>query len=99
MDIHLFYVEPYGYYAQDEVQRIYQLIQKGFAAKVKQGYGLWFPMEIPVSKEAKDLMARLMKLDLSKRLTAKEALQHSWILNQGKSSKQEIKKDQKSKPK
>eukprot|EP00486_Rosalina_sp_Unknown_P011728 CAMPEP_0201577698 /NCGR_PEP_ID=MMETSP0190_2-20130828/24183_1 /ASSEMBLY_ACC=CAM_ASM_000263 /TAXON_ID=37353 /ORGANISM="Rosalina sp." /LENGTH=361 /DNA_ID=CAMNT_0048009999 /DNA_START=633 /DNA_END=1718 /DNA_ORIENTATION=- len=93
-----FYVDPTKYYGQREAQAIYRLIQKGFDSKVKRGYGPWFPKKMPVSDEAKDLMARLMESDTSKRLTAKEALQHSWILNDGKSSK-EIKKDNKAKKK
>lgn len=93
-----FYVDPTKYYGQREAQAIYRLIQKGFDPKVKRGYGPWFPKKMPVSEEAKDLMARLMDSDTSKRLTAKEALQHSWILNGGKSSK-EIKKESRKKSK
>merc|ERR1719150_2668986 len=87
-----FYVDPTKYYGQREAQAIYRLIQKGFDPKVKRGYGPWFPKKMPVSDEGKDLMARLMDSDTSKRLTAKEALQHPWILNNGKTVKKQIKK-------
>eukprot|EP01084_Bolivina_argentea_P155094 270314_1 len=79
----LFYVDTTKYYGQREAQAIYRLIQKGFDPTVKTGYGAWFPKQIPVSEQAKDLMARLMDYDTSKRLNAKEALQHPWILNNG----------------
>merc|ERR1712037_914934 len=89
-----FYVDPTKYYGQREAQAIYRLIQKGFDPKVKRGYGPWFPKKMPVSEEARDLMAKLMEMDTSKRFTAKEALQHPWIRNGGKSSK-ELKKEHK----
>eukprot|EP01083_Nonionella_stella_P098330 276474_1 len=89
-----FYVDPTKYYGQREAQAIYRLIQKGFDPKVKRGYGPWFPRKMPVSDEAKDLMALLMDSDTSKRLTAKEALQHPWILSNGITSKKKTKKQQ-----
>eukprot|EP01083_Nonionella_stella_P025549 70329_1 len=93
-----FYVDPTKHYGQKEAQAIYRLIQQGFEPKVKRGYGPWFPKKMAVSAESKDLMARLMESDTSKRLTAKEALQHPWILALGKSSK-ELKKEEKQKRK
>eukprot|EP01084_Bolivina_argentea_P155095 270315_1 len=90
----LFYVDTTKYYGQREAQAIYRLIQKGFDPKVKRGYGPWFPRKMPVSDEAKDLMALLMDSDTSKRLTAKEALQHPWILSNGITSKKKTKKQQ-----
>eukprot|EP00484_Ammonia_sp_Unknown_P016814 CAMPEP_0197040688 /NCGR_PEP_ID=MMETSP1384-20130603/17333_1 /TAXON_ID=29189 /ORGANISM="Ammonia sp." /LENGTH=559 /DNA_ID=CAMNT_0042471489 /DNA_START=61 /DNA_END=1740 /DNA_ORIENTATION=+ len=92
-----FYVDPAKYYGQREAQAIYRLIQKGFDPKVKRGYGPWFPKKMPASEEARDLMARLIESDTSKRLTAKEALQHPWILHSGKSQK-EIEKELKAAP-
>jgi len=93
-----FYVDPLKFAGPLEAQAIYKLIEKGFNAEVKRGYGPWFPKKMPVSEEARDLMAKLMEMDTSKRFTAKEALQHPWIRNGGKSSK-EIKKENKAKPK
>ena len=92
-----FYVDPLKFAGNLEAQAIYKLIEKGFNPEVKRGYGPWFPKKMPVSEEARDLMAKLMEMDTSKRFTAKEALQHPWIRNGGKSSKQ-LKKEQK-KPK
>eukprot|EP00033_Pygsuia_biforma_P000655 GCRY01000770.1.p1 GENE.GCRY01000770.1~~GCRY01000770.1.p1 ORF type:complete len:310 (-),score=24.75 GCRY01000770.1:321-1250(-) len=37
------------------------------------------PIWVPVSQEAKDLVASLLQVDPSNRLTAKQALQHPWI--------------------
>jgi len=93
-----FYVDPLKFAGPLEAQAIYKLIEKGFNPKVKSGYGPWFPKKMPVSEEARDLMSKLMEMDTSKRFTAKEALQHPWIRNGGKSSK-EIKKEAKAKPK
>jgi len=88
MFVMLFGFPPF--YADRQIA-IYRLIQKGFDAKVKRGCGPWFPKEMAISDDAKDLMAKLMESDTSKRLTAKEALQHPYILNMGK-TKKEIKK-------
>ena len=93
-----FYVDPLKFAGPLEAQAIYKLIERGFNAEVKRGYGPWFPKKMPVSEEARDLMAKLMEMDTSKRFTAKEALQHPWIRNGGKSSK-EIKRESKAKVK
>lgn len=37
-----------------------------------------------ISYEAKDLISRLICIDVEKRLSAKEALQHPWIVHEGK---------------
>jgi len=83
-----FYVDPLKFAGALEAQAIYKLIEKGFSPELKRGYGPWFPKKMPVSAEARDLMAKLMEMDTSKRFTAKEALQHPWIRNSGKSSKE-----------
>jgi len=82
-----FYVDPAKYYGQNEAQAIYRLIQKGFTPKVQRGYGPWFPKKMPVSAEARDLLSKMMDSDTASRLTAKEALQHPWILHGGKPAK------------
>eukprot|EP01083_Nonionella_stella_P072851 196579_1 len=89
-----FWVDPDIYYirydgpperrGRAEPQAIHELIQNGFNPTVKKGFGPWFPKKMPVSEQSRDLMARLMELDVSKRLTAKEALGHQWIVNGGK---------------
>jgi len=78
-----FYVDPNKFYGKSEAVAIYELIQKGFTPEVKQGYGPWFPDKIPVSNEARDLMGKLLEMDRAKRMTAKEALLHPWIKNNG----------------
>lgn len=35
-------------------QRIFDLIKKGFIAEVREGYGPWFPKDIPVSKVCRE---------------------------------------------
>jgi len=82
-----FYVDPAKYYGQNEAQAIYRLIQKGFTPEVKRGYGPWFPKKMPVSAEARDLLSKMMDSDTARRFSAKEALQHPWILNGGKPAK------------
>eukprot|EP00484_Ammonia_sp_Unknown_P011270 CAMPEP_0197081360 /NCGR_PEP_ID=MMETSP1384-20130603/214599_1 /TAXON_ID=29189 /ORGANISM="Ammonia sp." /LENGTH=263 /DNA_ID=CAMNT_0042520255 /DNA_START=44 /DNA_END=832 /DNA_ORIENTATION=- len=51
---------------------------------------------MPASDGAKDLMTKLIESDTSKRLSAKEALQHPWIVHEGKTAK-EVRKDEKRK--
>ena len=68
-------------------------MNKEFDARVKRGYGPWFPKKIPVSEEARDLMARLIETDASKRLSAKEASQHPWILTKGNMHKSQHEDD------
>lgn len=58
---------------------IYSKIAEGFEPKVKSGYGPWFPAKIPVSHEFKDMLARLLRINISSRMTAEEALAHPWI--------------------
>eukprot|EP00466_Bigelowiella_natans_P009154 jgi/Bigna1/87664/estExt_fgenesh1_pg.C_220212 len=58
---------------------IYRKIKGGFHNMTRAGYGPWFPRNIPVSAEAKELMASLMEMDTSKRITAEEALHHPWF--------------------
>lgn len=58
---------------------IYKKITKGFHAKVQPGYGAWFPEDIKVSNDYKDLIARLLRTNVASRMTAEEALAHPWI--------------------
>lgn len=60
-------------------KEIFRKIVKGFQPVLKRGYGPWFPEHIKMSKEARELMAGLMEKDVSKRLTAVEALSHPWF--------------------
>lgn len=75
--------EKYGQMA-DEM--IYRAIKKGFKPITKQGYGAFFPQDIPVSDSAKDLISKLLKSEIADRLTAEEALDHPWMKGEGLSS-------------
>merc|ERR1719410_1987397 len=68
----------------DQYKLIYKKIQEGFQPKVKPGYGAWFPKDIAVSNDYKDLVARLLRTNVASRMTAEEALAHPWITKQGK---------------
>jgi calcium-dependent protein kinase len=49
--------------------------------KVKQGHYTFPEKEWgKITDEAKDLLRKLMEVNYEKRLTAKQALQHEWIL-------------------
>jgi len=64
--------------------KICEQILKGFHAEVKDGYGAWFPRKVKVSDEARDFVASLLTSDWRHRLTAKEALNHPWIVENTK---------------
>eukprot|EP00457_Paulinella_chromatophora_P001570 gb/GEZN01001572.1/.p1 GENE.gb/GEZN01001572.1/~~gb/GEZN01001572.1/.p1 ORF type:complete len:895 (+),score=151.44 gb/GEZN01001572.1/:97-2781(+) len=61
---------------------IFNLIKGGFVNEVKKGFGPWFNAEVPVSESARNLITKLLVLDPAQRLTAKEALQHPWLLGE-----------------
>lgn len=58
---------------------IFQKIQKGFSPVTRPGYGAFFPEAIPCSEAAKDLIAKCLDMDIAKRLTAAEVLDHKWF--------------------
>lgn len=60
-------------------RRIQKAIQKGFDAKVRSGYGAFFPKAIPRSKVAYDFIGKLLDSDPAKRMTAEEALHHPFL--------------------
>jgi len=68
-------------------EMIFKLVKKGFSPETKDGYGPHFPKAIPVSDSAKDLLAKLLTLDIAKRLTASEALEHKWLTGESASDK------------
>jgi serine/threonine protein kinase len=78
-----FYVDPANMSVAEENEAIYAKIAQGFQPFVgktqEMGFGPWFPDHIPVSKEARDLMIKLMHSDVHTRLTAWEALSHPWF--------------------
>jgi len=90
------FVMLFGYppfYADQEVhgpytdERIFALVKKGFEPVTKDGYGPHFPKSIPISDSAKDLISKLLTLDISKRFSAAEALEHPWLLGTSAESK------------
>ena len=58
---------------------IQRKILNGFNPTVKKGWGAFFPDQIPVSQNLRDLIRRLLELDPTLRLTATEVLEHPWI--------------------
>ena len=63
-------------YGTEQRDDIYKAIRKGLSAK-------HFPDHIGASDSVKDLILRLLRPKSKKRLTAKAALKHSWIINVG----------------
>jgi len=61
----------------DEI--IFRKIKAGFDPRVRAGWGAWFPEAAPVSASARDLIAKLLTIDTSARLSAAEALAHPWM--------------------
>ena len=66
------------FYAEDE-QQIFNKIKSGFTPKVMDGYGAFYPSDIPISDEAMDIISGLLTSNPTHRLTVKECLNHSWI--------------------
>jgi calcium-dependent protein kinase len=73
-----FYANP-DKYGKNTDAKIFELIQAGLDPVVKKGFGAHFPEAFKSSASARDLMSRLMTLDIAKRLTAEEALNHPWL--------------------
>eukprot|EP01083_Nonionella_stella_P310930 1106829_1 len=78
-----FWVKPGLLHPTKEHKAIFRQIKKGFNPIIKKGYGAWFPTNCRslLSKDGMDFMAHLMETDVAKRLTAKEALQHPWLVD------------------
>jgi calcium-dependent protein kinase len=76
--------EKFGSFTDD---KILSLVKKGFSPQTKDGYGAHFPKAIPASDSAKDLISKLLVLDIAKRLTADEALEHPWLTGETASDK------------
>ncbi|MES1919365.1 hypothetical protein MHBO_001211 [Bonamia ostreae] len=71
-----FYSDPNNHNSE---QKIFEQIKKGFNPIVKDDYGPWFPKSVHCSDSAKNLISKLLDKDPVKRITAKEALEHSWF--------------------
>lgn len=75
------YEKNFGKQGEQEWRKVVQKkILRGFQPVIKEGYGPWFPEKRPISESARDLISKLLVPDVAKRLTAKEALRHPWIL-------------------
>ena len=61
--------------------------QKMFQKILKCDYTFMSPWWDEISENAKDFVQKLIVLDPKKRLTAKEALKHDWVIGKGASSK------------
>lgn len=58
---------------------IFNKIAQGFEPVTKKGYGAYFPEAIPCSEAAKDLIGRCLDMNIAKRPTATEVLEHPWF--------------------
>jgi calcium-dependent protein kinase len=75
------FVMVFGYppFHAESDSRILQLVRKGFTPVTAPGWGAHFPQSLPVSKGAKDFIAKLLTPDVAARMTAEEALSHPWL--------------------
>jgi len=64
----------------DNVELVCEKIHKGFSPEIRTGFGAWFPKKYEISSSARDFIAGLLTSDWRDRLTAEEALQHPWII-------------------
>lgn len=74
----LFGYLPFAIKTQDPVKLI-KFAAKGFSTTEKSGRGPWFPKGVYMSEDAKGLIAELLVVDPTKRLTAQEAKYHPWF--------------------
>ena len=77
------YILLCGYppFVQNDNETIQQLFQKILSGKVEYNEEEWKD----VSDDAKDFLSRLLLVNPKERMTAKEALEHPWILNHSSS--------------
>lgn len=62
-------------------QKICESVLKGFTPEERSGYGAFFPKVRPVSQDAKDFISHLLTSDWRHRMTASEALNHPWLVD------------------
>eukprot|EP01084_Bolivina_argentea_P169293 293493_1 len=76
----LFGFPPFNDYEKDigdiltSEKYIEQKILLGFDPTVKDGYGTWFPKEMPISNECMKLISNMLEKDVTKRWAVKECL-------------------------
>ena len=63
----------------DDQKQLEAKITQGFDPVVKDGFGPWFPKDIPVSEECRNLLSKMLEMDVTKRWTAKECLSSKWV--------------------
>ena len=57
-------------------------IKSGFQNQIKDGFGPWFPKDIPINPQLRDLISRCLKINTKERITAFEILEHPFILRE-----------------
>ena len=63
----------------DEHKQLEDKITQGFDPVVKDGFGPWFPKDIPVSEECRYLISKMLEMNVKQRWTAKECLSSKWV--------------------
>jgi len=66
----------------EEESEIFEKIKQGFKAEVCDGYGAFFPADIPISAPAQDMIGGLLSTDPVTRYTVSDCLKHAWIVGQ-----------------
>ena len=51
----------------------------GFIGEVKEGFGPWFPVSMPISVDLRELISKMLLRDVRKRWTVKECLDSPWL--------------------
>merc|ERR1712130_445860 len=95
----LIYVMLFGFppfYDEDE-NGVFDKIKQGFEPIVKDGYGAFFPADIPISEDAMDLINKLLCANPSQRITADQCLRHPWCTNDDDNLQMKIRKQMKMK--
>eukprot|EP01084_Bolivina_argentea_P273943 466773_1 len=62
-----------------EEELIFDKIKEGFINEVRDGYGPWFPADLPISTEAMSFISSMLKYSVADRMTVSECLTHPWI--------------------
>jgi Ca2+-binding EF-hand superfamily protein len=75
----IFKFNPFYTKADMTVRDIITNVQRGFKAKVKPGYGPWFPASEPYDENTRDLIGTMLTKKVSNRPAAEEILEHPWF--------------------
>ena len=74
----------------DEHKQLELKIKQGFEPVVKEGFGAWFPEDIPVSDNCRYILSKMLEMNVKNRWTAKECLSSQWIRNFEEASNKSI---------